>query len=125
MPKLNNPNDLLSVIEQSKQKYQIQKSQNLIITIGMGTCGLAAGAGETYTAIIRELANHHIEATIHQVGCIGMCVMEPLVDIQLAGGQRISYSNINPSKVPRLIEEHIIKGAVVQDWVVGYVPNEW
>jgi (2Fe-2S) ferredoxin len=53
------------------------------------------------------------------VGCIGFCVQEPLVDIQLAGQPRVTYGNIGPDKVPRLIEEHIVKGAPIKQWVVG------
>jgi NADP-reducing hydrogenase subunit HndB len=57
------------------------------------------------------------------VGCIGMCVREPLVDIEQAGEPRITYGNITPEKVSRLIDEHLKKGQVVEEWVVGRLPK--
>jgi len=48
-----------------------------------------------------------------------MCMREPLVDIEQAGKPRITYGNVTSDKVPRLIEEHLIKGNVVNEWVVG------
>lgn len=85
----------------------------------MGTCGIAAGAREVMRAILDELQKREIEAHVTTVGCIGMCVREPLVDIEQAGGPRITYGNIKPVMVPRLIEEHLINGRIVEEWVVG------
>jgi (2Fe-2S) ferredoxin len=58
------------------------------------------------------------------VGCIGMCSKEPLVDIEQAGKTRVTYGNVHPDMVPRLIEEHLIQGRVVEEWVFGRVPVE-
>ena len=93
------------------------------ISVGMGTCGIAAGARETLLAIEQELARWKIEARVRQVGCIGVCVQEPLVDIQQDGGARIYYGNILPERVPQLIEEHLVKGQPVRAWVIGRVPD--
>jgi (2Fe-2S) ferredoxin len=65
------------------------------------------------------LAKRQIEASLVTAGCIGVCVCEPLVDIQQAGGSRIVYANVQPPMVPRLIEEHLIKGQPVKEWAVG------
>lgn len=85
----------------------------------MGTCGIAAGARETMHAIIDELARQGIDAHVTTVGCIGMCVKEPLVDIEQAGQPRITYANVKPEMVARLLEEHLIKGRPVDEWVVA------
>jgi len=125
MSRLNNVNDLSLLRENLQEKIQAEQEDKIIITIGMGTCGLAAGAGETFRKIQNELTNRNITATVRSVGCIGMCVKEPLVDIQLPGQPRITYINVVPSHVPRLIEEHILKGLVVYEWAIGFVPSEW
>ena len=52
-------------------------------------------------------------------GCVGMCAKEPLVDIEQAGKSRIRYANITPESVPRLIEEHLVKGNVIREWAIG------
>jgi len=125
MSRLNNVNDLSLLRENLQEKIQAEQEDKIIITIGMGTCGLAAGAGEIFRKIQNELTNRNITATVRSVGCIGMCVNEPLVDIQLPGQPRITYSKVVPSHVPRLIEEHILKGLVVYEWAIGFVPSEW
>ena len=70
-------------------------------------------------AILKELDERKIDAHVTTVGCIGICASEPLVDIEQAGRGRISYGQITADRVPRLIEEHLIKNGVVQEWVVG------
>ena len=107
---------------QRTAKARVQTSTT--ITIGMGTCGIAAGARETMQAIRSELAKRQIEATVVSAGCIGICVKEPLVDIQQAGKSRIVYANIQPEMVPRLIEEHLLKGQPVKQWVIGRLLEE-
>jgi NADP-reducing hydrogenase subunit HndB len=59
------------------------------------------------------------------VGCIGLCFKEPLVDIQQPGRPRVTYGNIGPDKVSRIIEEHVVKGVPVKSWVVGRVPEDY
>jgi NADP-reducing hydrogenase subunit HndB len=75
-------------------------------------------------AIVEELQEHDIDADVVTVGCIGMCSKEPLVDIQQAGRPRITYCNVHPDMVVRLIEEHLVKGHVVHEWAMGRVPRE-
>jgi NADP-reducing hydrogenase subunit HndB len=119
MPKLANVDDLTRVREEAQQSQRARLNAGTTIVVGMGTCGAAAGAGETMQAILDELARRHIDARVTTVGCIGMCVKEPLVDIQQAGKPRITYINVRPHMVPRLIEEHLVKGRPVTEWVIG------
>ncbi len=85
----------------------------------MGTCGIAAGAREVMQAVLKELDTRNIEAHVETVGCVGMCAKEPLVDIEQAGKSRVRYGNITQEKVPRLIEEHLIRGQVISEWAVS------
>ena len=101
-----------------------RRDTSTIITVGMGTCGVAAGARETLKALQAELAKRQINATLVTVGCIGICVKEPLLDIQQAGKSRIVYANVHPDMVPRLVEEHLIKGQPVKEWVIGRMSIE-
>jgi len=124
MPKLKTLEDLKRLREEAQQDIKVRLETGTKITVGMGTCGIAAGARETMHAILEELKKLEIEAHVTTVGCIGMCVKEPLVDIEQAGRPRITYGNVSPDMVPRLIEEHLIKGNVVQEWVVGRLPTQ-
>lgn len=123
MPRLKTLEDLKKLREEAQKDLKVRLETGTKITVGMGTCGIAAGARETMHAILEELKKREIEAHVTTVGCIGMCVKEPLVDIEQAGKPRITYGNVKPDMVPRLIEEHLIKGNVVQEWVVGRLPT--
>jgi len=125
MTKLKNAQELAHLREKLQKEFQAKKTAETIIYIGMGTCGLAAGAGDTYQAIRRELEKRNLDIMIQPVGCIGICVKEPLVDVQLAGQPRVTYANVKPAHVPKIIEEHIVKGQVVQELAVGFVPTDW
>jgi NADP-reducing hydrogenase subunit HndB len=124
MPRLKTIEDLQRIREQAKRDLRIRTETGTRIIVGMGTCGIAAGARETMHAILEELKTREMDAHVTTVGCIGMCSKEPLVDIEQAGRSRITYCNIHPDMVPRLIEEHLVRGNVVQEWAMGRVPGE-
>lgn len=121
MPKLKSLDDLKKLREEAQRDIRVRMDTGTKITVGMGTCGIAAGARETMHAILEELKKRDIEAHVTTVGCIGMCAVEPLVDIEQAGGARITYGRVKSDMVPRLIEEHLVNGRVVEEWVVGRI----
>jgi (2Fe-2S) ferredoxin len=51
--------------------------------------------------------------------------MESLVDIQLANQPRVTYVNVKPSQVGRIIDEHVLQGQVIHEWAIGFVPVDW
>ena len=121
MPKLKSLDDLQALRQQLQKDIKARTDTATTITVGMGTCGIAAGAREVMHAILNELENRGIDAHVTTVGCIGMCSKEPLVDIQQGDEPRVTYGNISPEMVPKLIEEHLVNGNVVDEWVVGRV----
>jgi NADP-reducing hydrogenase subunit HndB len=124
MPGLKSLEEFQQLREEIVQSVRASRETGTVITVGMGTCGIAAGARETLQAIQAELDKRQIEASVVTAGCIGVCVCEPLVDIQQAGRGRIVYANVQPDMVPRLIEEHLIQGQPVRSWVVGRMEPE-
>ncbi|KAF5070583.1 Electron transport complex subunit RsxB [anaerobic digester metagenome] len=76
-----------------------------VIYVGTGTCGMVAGAKGTLKAIRQYLTEKNIEAEIIEVGCIGLCKHEPMVDVQLPGKRRIAFSCITENKVEPLLDE--------------------
>jgi NADP-reducing hydrogenase subunit HndB len=121
MPKLKSLKDLQALRESLQKDVKARAETGTTITVGMGTCGIAAGAREVMHAILAELEAHGIDAHVTTVGCIGMCAKEPLVDIQQGDEPRVTYGNVTPAMVPRMVEEHLIGGNVVDEWVVGRV----
>ena len=123
MPKLKSLEELRTLRESLQRDIKARTETSTTITVGMGTCGIAAGAREVMHAILAELEARNIDAHVTTVGCIGMCSKEPLVDIQQGDEPRVTYGNVTPAMVPRIIEEHLIGGKVVDEWVVGRIPG--
>lgn len=116
---LKSREELWQLREEAQASLAARDAGTPKIIVGMGTCGVAAGGQGVYEAILEELKKQEVRATVVQTGCIGMCVREPLVDIQLPGKERITYGNIKPEDVPRIIESHLKGGAIVEDLVVA------
>jgi len=119
MPKIKSLEELRKIREDAQKDLRIRTETGTRIIVGMGTCGIAAGARDVMHAILKELEHRDIEAHVETVGCIGMCAKEPLVDIEQAGKPRVTYANITPQMVSRLIEEHLVNGRAVQEWAIG------
>ncbi len=75
------------------------------IFIGTGTCGLGAGALKTLEVIKNYLKEKNIEAKIVQVGCIGLCFAEPIVDFQLPGYNRVAFGNANKDNIVKILNK--------------------
>jgi len=120
LPKIKNLDDLRKIKEESKDLTSARSGGKRKIIVGMGTCGIAAGAREVLTAILTELDKRGIkDVAVETTGCIGMCQYEPLVDIIRPGEPRVTYGNINPEDVSRIIAEHLINGNIVWEKVIG------
>jgi len=124
MAKIKSLDELHNLRDQVQANISRRAETGTTVIVGMGTCGIAAGARETMQAILSELKARNIEAHVTTVGCIGMCAREPLVDIEQAGKPRITYGNVTAAMVPRLIDEHLKKGDIVSEWVVGRLASE-
>lgn len=119
MTALKSLEDLRKLREKVKEDLNERFGGEIKIIVGMGTCGIAAGAREVMAAILNELRTRNINATVTQTGCIGMCEKEPLVDIVRPGEQRITYGRVTPRDAKRLVVEHVLHGRVVEDLVVA------
>ncbi|MFA6583811.1 MAG: NADH-quinone oxidoreductase subunit NuoF [Elusimicrobiaceae bacterium] len=89
-----------------------------VIYLGAGTCGLAAGAGITLDAIKKYLAEKNVAAEIVEVGCVGFCAMEPIVDIRLPGKNRVSFKKVTADTVPALFDA-VFADKIPQDMLLG------
>ncbi len=90
------------------------------IIIGMGTCGIAAGARGVLDAVMTELHKRGLtDVAVETTGCIGMCQEEPLLDVIRQGESRVTYGKVSPEEVPRIIAEHVVNGRVLKDLAIG------
>ena len=105
--------------EALQREHENTKKNKFQIRISLGSCGLAAGAGETLEAVKQLIVQK--EAGVVQlktIGCIGLCALEPIVQVLEADRAQITYGKVTPAVVQRIFQEHIEKGIIVQEYVV-------
>jgi NADP-reducing hydrogenase subunit HndB len=89
------------------------------IVVAMGTCGIAAGAKETLQAVVSELEKNGIDdVSVVQSGCMGLCDVEPTVEVVMEGSDPIIYGHVSPEQVTRIVDQHVKNGKVVSDLLV-------
>ncbi len=88
------------------------------ILVGLGTCGIAAGAEETYRALRESTASDGLPFTVEKTGCVGMCYREPVVEVRDDQGHRWQYGGMTQDKVGRLLSEHVVQGRVIDEWLL-------
>ena len=89
------------------------------VRVGLATCGIAAGAERVYDALQKSLEQHQLDVCVKRVGCMGMCYNEPLVEILNDKGESTVYRQIKPEDVERIVCEHVIGGACVDELAVS------
>ena len=90
------------------------------IVIGMATCGIAAGARPVLNEFLQEINKRGLSGvTVTQTGCIGMCRLEPIVEIFKPGEEKVTYVKMTPDKVAKVVTEHIVTGRPVMEYTIG------
>ena len=96
------------------------KNDTTRVVIGMATCGIAAGARPVMLSFVDEVAKRQLNhVTVSQTGCVGMCRLEPMVDVYVPGQEKVTYVHVKPEMVPRIVAEHIVNGRPVQEYTIG------
>ncbi len=89
------------------------------VFIGMGTCGLATGAGQVKVAVEKWAAARSTDVQITATGCIGYCKAEPIMDVVTDSGHRISYSNVTPEVAGFILDEVLVRKNYRLDGLLG------
>lgn len=118
-------NRLEEKIEEARKIWDgLQNSAIPVIYLGTASCGRAAGALDVLKSVQQTLEENRLEAQVVQVGCIGPCYLEPLMDIHRKGLPRISYGNVTPSSARTIIESYLINGDPHIELAVGHFGRE-
>jgi NADP-reducing hydrogenase subunit HndB len=100
--------------------YRKDTDNDTRIVVGMATCGIAAGARPVMLAFLDEIKKRNLQnVTVSQTGCIGMCRLEPMVDVIVPGKEKVTYVNLSPDMVPRIVTEHLVNGNPVLANTIG------
>ena len=90
------------------------------VVIGMATCGIAAGARPVMLKFLEEIKKRDLQhVTVSQTGCIGMCRLEPMLDVILPGQEKVTYVKVKPDMVERIVTEHLMGGKPVTEYTIG------
>ena len=105
---------------QNKMDMRNDNDNDTRIVIGMATCGIAAGARPVLNEFLQEINKRGLSGvTVTQTGCIGMCRLEPIVEIFKPGEEKVTYVKMTPDKVAKVVTEHIVNGRPVMEYTIG------
>ncbi len=97
-----------------------EREDGIRVVVGMATCGIAAGARPVLNAFLQEIEKRNVQnATVTQTGCIGMCRLEPIVEVYAPGQEKVTYVKMTEEKVAKVVAEHIVNGNPVAEYTVG------
>ena len=96
------------------------REDGIRVVVGMATCGIAAGARPVLSAFLQEVDKRGLSnVTVTQTCCIGMCRLEPIVEVFVPGEEKVTYVRMTEEKAARVVAEHIINNKPVTEFTVG------
>jgi NADP-reducing hydrogenase subunit HndB len=114
--------ELAEIREKMKGKVAIREGQSDIrVVVGMATCGIAAGARPVLNALAEEVQKQGLaqKVTVTQTGCIGICRLEPVVEVFEAGKDKVTYVKMTAEKAKQVVAEHLKGGRPVYEYTIG------
>ena len=116
--------ELQAIKEKMRDKVILREGVNSVrVVVGMATCGIAAGARPVLNALVEGVNKEGLteKVTVSQTGCIGICQLEPIVEVFEPGKEKITYVKMTPEKAKRVIAEHIKGGNIVTEYTIGSI----
>lgn len=107
-----------------KMQAQINQRENDVqnetrIVVGMATCGISAGARPVFNTLVDEVAKRNLKhVKVTRTGCIGMCKLEPIVEVFVPGQEKVTYVMVDSEKAKNIIASHIVNGNVVTEYLI-------
>ena len=114
--------ELKAIRERMQKQVGLREADDdsIRVVVGMATCGIAAGARPVLEAFLQEIDKRELKnVTVTQTGCIGVCRLEPIVEVYVPGQEKVTYVKMSPDKVPAVVSEHLVNGRVVTDYTIG------
>jgi len=120
MPSVKSLEDLKRLREEALEKRKVKSASGQAqVIVAMGTCGIAAGARDAMKAILDTIETESLTGiVVTQTGCIGLCEREPIVQVVIGEQPKVTYGKVTPEVARRIMNEHVVKGNVVEDHVI-------
>lgn len=115
--------ELQAIRQKTLDQISLRKDEDTEarVIVGMATCGIAAGARPVMLEFLEEINRRGLKyITVGQTGCVGMCRLEPIVEVFLKDKPKVTYVKMTPDKVARIVTEHLVNGKVVDEYTIGY-----
>ena len=110
--------ELAALRERMKNNVAMRQDNSTATRVVVG--GIAAGARPVLTAFVEEVNRRGLkDVVVTQAGCIGMCKLEPIVEVFQPGKEKVTYVKMTPEKVSRIVTEHLVNGSPVTEYTVG------
>ncbi len=108
-----------------EQKEVIERrdtgEKSIHVIVGMGTCGIAAGAKEALNVFLGEAYTRKLDnIVVKQTGCMGLCYAEPTVEVKMEGMPDTLYGHVDAAVARKIVENHILGGKLVNEHVFDY-----
>jgi NADP-reducing hydrogenase subunit HndB len=114
--------DLRKMREEKKRVLERRDvaENDIVVIIGMGTCGIASGSKKILEVFLDEIDKKALgNITIKQTGCMGLCYVEPTLEVKVPGMPDIIYGKVDGDVARRIVNEHIIQRKLID----GYIYN--
>jgi NADP-reducing hydrogenase subunit HndB len=96
------------------------REEGIRIVVGMATCGIAAGARPVLSALVEETAKRGLNnVLVTQTGCIGVCRLEPIIEVYVPGKEKVTYVKMTPEKAIRVVAEHIVNNKPIREYTIS------
>ncbi len=119
--------DLKAIRDRMQKQIDLRDTgdDRIRVLVGMATCGIAAGARPVLTAFLEEVDKRSLtNVSVTQTGCIGVCRLEPIVEVLVPGQEKVTYVKMTPEKVASIVSEHLVNGNVVSEYTIGAAEAE-
>lgn len=100
---------------QKAMEMRDASNKEIQVIVGMGTCGIAAGAKDTFTTLVDTLSEKGItNVLIRQTGCMGLCHSEPTVEVVAPGMPTVIYGHVDSATAKEIVEKHIVGKQLIE-----------
>ena len=116
--------ELKAIRERAQQQLNLRQDNpdTIRVVVGMATCGIAAGAKPVLNAFLEEISRRNLKnVTVSQTGCIGVCRLEPIVEVYVPGEEKVTYVKMQPDMVTKIVNDHLVNHNPVYNYTIGAV----
>lgn len=105
---------------QNQMNLRKEDEDTVRVVVGMATCGIAAGARPVLESFVEEVSKRGLQNVhVSQTGCIGVCRLEPIVEVFVPGQEKVTYVKMDAEKAQRVLLDHVVNGNVVTEYTIG------